>query len=278
MTSIAEGGRRPLLTGMARKMWAVSRLSFWNAATQSLGQLSGSFFLFVVMFVFVQLWQGVYSAAGEGLLAGFSLQQMIWYLAVAQVVGGSLTKVASDLDRELKEGTFTYRLLRPLSYIWFHLAYYLGERLPLAAANGLVTMGVAAWATGAPPISATGAAAFLLTWLLGAVLNYFLVIAIGLTGLWVEDTRPYIFIYSRLLMILGGMVIPLDLFPAGVQAVVSQLPLHLIVYGPARLLVRYDPARFVSLVLYQVGWIAVAVLVSLLIYRRGVKRLHVHGG
>ena len=58
---------------------------------------------------------------------------------------------------------------------------------------------------------------------------------IGLGAFWLEDTSGLLLIYSRVTMILGGMLIPLELFPESWQPVLRVLPFSSMVYGPARL-------------------------------------------
>lgn len=261
-----------------RQSIAIVRVSFRSKAVHFWAHLVGNFFLAVVMFVFVQLWRTVFSGAGVGSLNGFTLAEVIWYLAVAQSLGGTLSRLADDIDKEIKDGTLTYRLLRPVSYIHYHLATYLGNQVPTMALNSLIAMTVAYTAVGAIHIGVKNLAAFLVTWVMGLLLNFFLVMSVGLVGFWVEDTRPYSFLYSRLLMILGGMLIPLDMLPGVVRAVADSLPLRLIVYTPARLFVDYNKDVLVHTLWGQGAWLLGALGVCLFTYRRGVGRINAHGG
>jgi hypothetical protein len=64
---------------------------------------------------------------------------------------------------------------------------------------------------------------------------------IGLTAFWLEDTVGITLIYSRMTMILGGMLLPLELFPPVFKTALKMLPFGYIVSGPARLFVHPDP-------------------------------------
>lgn len=63
---------------------------------------------------------------------------------------------------------------------------------------------------------------------------------IGLGAFWLEDTSGLTIIYSRLTMILGGMLIPIGLFPESLQPLLKLLPFASIIGGPARLFVDPD--------------------------------------
>ena len=59
---------------------------------------------------------------------------------------------------------------------------------------------------------------------------------VGLSAFWLEDTSGLYLIYTRLTMILGGMLIPLDLFPGWLKNLVVYLPFPYLVWGPVHLL------------------------------------------
>jgi ABC-2 type transport system permease protein len=79
-------------------------------------------------------------------------------------------------------------------------------------------------------------------------------------------------------MILGGMLLPLEIFPPAVQPLLRILPFSSIVYGPARLFVHPDPAFLADLVVRQGAAIAIFALGVALVYRAAVKRIHANGG
>jgi ABC-2 type transport system permease protein len=90
---------------------------------------------------------------------------------------------------------------------------------------------------------------------------------IGLAAFWLEDTTGLLLIYSRVTMILGGMLIPLELFPARLQPILRALPFAGIVYGPARMFVHPELIFLADLVVRQgIAIGAFAVLVTV-VYR-----------
>ncbi|MGH2543764.1 MAG: ABC transporter permease, partial [Ardenticatenaceae bacterium] len=101
---------------------------------------------------------------------------------------------------------------------------------------------------------------------------------IGLGAFWMEDTSGLFLIYSRTTMILGGMLIPLELFPDAWQPILRWLPFASIVYGPARLFVRPDLAFLLDLLVRQGIFILLFALLIALIYRSAVRRIHANGG
>jgi ABC-2 type transport system permease protein len=101
---------------------------------------------------------------------------------------------------------------------------------------------------------------------------------IALSAFWVEETRGLEFVYNKFLFTVGGMLMPIELFPEALQHVVRWLPLQGVVYAPAKTAVAFDSVDLPSLLLMQAGWIVVFGLIAAAVYRRGVKKLNVNGG
>jgi ABC-2 type transport system permease protein len=101
---------------------------------------------------------------------------------------------------------------------------------------------------------------------------------VGLCAFWIEDTSGFTLIYSRMTMILGGMLVPLELFPDFARPIVEWLPFSSVVYAPARLFVRPNLELFASVIVRQTLSLLILSLIVFLIYRAGLKRIHSNGG
>jgi ABC-2 type transport system permease protein len=94
----------------------------------------------------------------------------------------------------------------------------------------------------------------------------------------VEETRGLEFVYNKFLFTIGGMLMPLELFPETLQRIGHWLPLQAIVYIPAKTAVAFDAAKLPGMLATQAVWIAVIGVVATLVYRKGVRMLNVNGG
>src|SRR5215213_3922028 len=101
---------------------------------------------------------------------------------------------------------------------------------------------------------------------------------IGLLAFLVEDVSAFMWIYQKLAFLFGGMLIPLDFYPAWLQTLAKVLPFAGMTYGPARLFVTPTTGLFVSVMMLQIIWIIVLALLLTFAYRRGVAYLTVNGG
>lgn len=234
--------------------------------------------LFLIIVVFVQLWRVTYAVTGAQRIAGFTLPQMIGYLVLTETIVMSNPRIEQVIDQEVRGGEIAYRLVRPVHYVAFHFWSAMGQALASLPVNFAVAS-LAAWLTlGDWVFPLAAAPAFLVAMTLGMAIHLLVSITIGLLAFWTEDTWPFAFVWTRLVMILGGMMLPLDAFPDWLARVAKALPMNLVVYGPARLGMRFDWSEFGTLVWHQLIWIAVLLGVVSWVFGKGARRLHVQGG
>lgn len=249
-----------------RSAWAYA----WN-------QLLSTLFLVVVLFVFVQLWRVTYAAQGSS-IDGFTLPQMIWYLVATEAIILSLPRVHVVLEQEVKDGDLALRLSKPYSYLGFHYASFLGEALVKLLILLLVGGATAYLMVGPIPFRLEAAPMLLVLYLTTHALNFFYIAAVGLLAFWVEEVQGLYLLFDRVKWILGGMLIPVAVYPDGVRRIVELLPFRHMIGGPAQLFVQFTWAGAWELLLNQVVWLAVFGLVCTGIYRLGVRRVDVNGG
>lgn len=95
---------------------------------------------------------------------------------------------------------------------------------------------------------------------------------------WFEEVRRFDLIYTRLLMTLGGMMLPLAVFPEFVERLAHFLPFQAVIYLPAKMMVTEPSGLWWSLWLKQIGWAFFSLGFMGLVYRRGVRNLDLNGG
>ena len=75
-----------------------------------------------------------------------------------------------------------------------------------------------------------------------------------------------------------GVIFPIEYFPAVVQPIIKFSPVYVVSYGPAKLFVDFSWYTFGTILTAQIIYIAIAALLCHLIYMKGVKKLNVNGG
>ena len=233
-----------------------------------------SIFIILIMFTFTQLWR----ATGQADRTGFSLAQLIWYLAFTEAIMTSVNTGAGEVDREVRSGDLAYRLARPLAYPLYHFGAALGERLLRFAINLLVGMGVALVVVGPLQIELLAFPLALSATLAGFVADWVWTMTISLLSFWFEDTFGLHLLYRRALMLLGGMLIPLEAYPAWLGRIARAPPFQYLVYAPARLFVRPDLAYWLDVIGVVLLVAGVGCVPLLVVYHLGLRQVSAQGG
>lgn len=251
----------------------VSLLSRLAYAGDALGRAG---FMVLILFIFSQLWRQALPDGSD--MAGFTAGQMVWYLMVTESLTLSRPAIEGAITEDVKSGNIAYQLIRPYGYVGYYLSLAMGEFLLRWPVNLLTGAMLAMWFVGTPFQLGVYILLGLLSALGGAVLGFLLTIGLALTAFWVEENRPFFWIYSKLVFTLGGLFVPVEVYPAWLRTVAARLPFEYMVSGPARLFVQFEWAFWRRIVWGQAMWLVVLLGVVWLLYRAGVKRVHVHGG
>jgi len=230
------------------------------------------------MAVFMALWTTAYGVSGRRELEGYTLGEMIWYLAMTETMILSSSRIFAEIAEAVRAGDLAYTLARPLRYPLFQVANSLGGTAPrflLNFATGCVVVLVVVRQVEG---SLAGLGAFLLLAALAFILDALFAVLVGLAAFWIEEVTPIYWMYNKMMFTIGGLFLPLELFPAGLQQAARWLPFQLMAYAPARALVKVEAAFVLQTLVAQAIYIAVLLAVVLLVWRVAQRRLVVHGG
>jgi ABC-2 type transport system permease protein len=260
------------------KYVAIARTRLMGALMYDRDVLIRSVFMLVALVVFVQLWTTTYAATGQSVVQGFSLRDLVWYLVITEVIALSTPRITQLIDTEVRSGDIAYALSRPYSYPLYQVASYWGETLLRIPINALIGAVVAGAAVGPPPATPASLLACLVLGVGAISMKAIIEVLIGLSAFWVEDTQPAEWIYNKFLLTIGGLFLPLELFPDWLAKLARALPFASISYTPARAFVSLDWSVVAPLALGQLVWLVLGWLALSVAFARATRRLTTHGG
>ena len=234
---------------------------------------------FILLFVFLNLWQYIYSDPNE-LINGYSMNQMIWYVVITEILWGSLAgrSLCNSISADVKGGNIAYNINKPYNYIGYSLAKHLGGAtvrciiyIILGISTGFLFLG------SFPNLNLFSIFAVLLTGILATIISSLLIIFIGLFSFIIEDSSPFYWVYSKLILVLGTLF-PIEYFPSVIRPILMYSPIFVVSYGPAKLFVDFSFSNFISILIAQIIYIFIAYGLCHLVYKKGVKNLNVNGG
>ena len=125
-----------------------------------------------------------------------------------------------------------------------------------------------------------------LTWLafLGSVtlavtVSFAIRYLIGLGAFWVLDVRGFVVVIGFVQLFCSGMVLPLVVFPAGLETALRLLPFAALIQVPAEVLLEKSTGWGLLAALgSQLGWAVVLLGAGRALTRHATRRLVVQGG
>ena len=261
-----------------RKYMEVSKITMSNSLVYFWNFLSKNLFFVFIMFMYLMLWRNIYGQKG-GTIGGLSINKMIWYLVVTELVTLSRTDIHSQVNEDVKTGNIAYLLNKPYNYVLYCFSYFVGE-----IGIKLVTNEIAGIAVGLIYVGTLENFNFiyfpliLLSILAGCTINFFIYIVLALTSFWFEENSAFFWIYSKLVFTLGGMLMPIDMFPNWLQSVAKYMPFAYVTYVPAKLAVDFSLTSFLSQFSVQLIYLGIFFTLAMALYRKGARNLNVNGG
>lgn len=260
-----------------RKYWSIFVIQFSNSLAYPGEFVGRSLMIIPFMWIFSQLWRVTFAASGNSVINGLTLPDTVWYLMMTETIELSRPRMANTIADAVKDGSIAYVLNRPYNFLLYHFSASMGETIFRAVLNALFG-GLIVWIMVGPPPTLLGFL-YVIPAVLGAwVLNFCIAVVIGLAAFVTEDVAAFQWIVQKLAFVLGGLLIPLDFYPAWLQAISRALPFSAMSYSPARLFVSPTPVNLLNTLEIQAAWVVGLGLLMALAYRRGVSALTVNGG
>jgi ABC-2 type transport system permease protein len=264
----------------ARVYWRLLAAGFRRQSAYRLAALGGlvaniTFGLLKVAILFATV-----RAAG-GTLHGYDTESMSTYVWLSQGLLGSVNLSGrTDLALRVKDGQVAVDFLRPVDLQASTLATEAGMSLFALLPRGLPSVLLGALTVGiAMPTSPVFYLLGAVSLILGIVISAATVYLIAVLGFWLIETRGLQILYMLASGFLGGLYVPLALFPQWLRIMATATPFPSIMMYPIDVLSGFGGAgRAAVLVLAQVAWLAVVAAIGQVLTRAGRRRLEVQGG
>jgi ABC-2 type transport system permease protein len=264
----------------ARVYWRLLVAGFRRQSAYRLAALGGlvanlTFGLLKVAILFATV-----RAAG-GRLHGYDTASISTYVWLSQGLLGSVNLTGrTDLALRVKDGQVAVDFLRPVDLQAATIAAEAGASLFALLPRGLPSVLLGAATVGvqlptSPVFYLLGAVSLLL----GIVISAATVYLIAVAGFWLVETRGLQILYMLASGFLGGLYMPLALFPHWLRLVATATPFPSIMMYPIDVISGLGGVGGAAgLVLAQLAWLAGVAVVGQLLTRAGRRRLEVQGG
>lgn len=221
--------------------------------------------------VMMALWIGM---AADGPVGGYGAADFAAYFLlvffVRQMTGAW---VVWELDRAIRLGELSPRLLRPLDPMWQDVADHAAEKLVRLPIIGLPVLAGLWWAEARLALEPAALLGFVALVFGAAALRFFQQYAFSLLAFWTDQAVGLERVFFSLMLVFSGSLAPLDLYPEAVRAVIPYTPFPYLVDVPVQVLLgRIEGAALVQALVVQAVWVALFVLLRWGLWRAGLRR------
>lgn len=270
----ARSGRRWL-----RKYTVIYKATLMENLQYVLNIVLGFVSYFMLLFIFISLWDYMYSDSSSR-IAGYTKEQMMWYVLITEMLwfGTRTRTVTRQVSNDIRQGNIAYQINKPYHYALYVLAKYTGEwsvRLPVYAVLSFV-MGMTMVGS-LEGISIYNLPLIIISVVLGITIDAVLRMCVSLIAFWIEDAAPFHWLYDKLILVVGT-IFPIEIFPKALQGIFKYTPIYVVTYGPAKLIVDFSTDACMRIFTAQIIYLAVGLIAMFAVYAKGVRKLNVYGG
>ena len=253
---------RDLLTTEIRRRM-IYRADFWVSAISGLAVRLGVAYFIV---------QAIFAGSGRSGIGGYTERGMLLYYVAAILVGKLVqtTELEQNISQDIYESGLTRYLLYPVPYAAVKYVQQLGALGPalvqilLFGAWVPFVVGIPGEVTLAAVLMALGAIA------VANLLQFLITFPIQLVAFWADNVWSLMVMHRFASALLGGMLVPLALFPEAVQRVLAALPFrYLFAFPVETLLGRVGPAEWAAGMAIGILWCGVIAIAGRAVWRRG---------
>jgi ABC-2 type transport system permease protein len=226
-------------------------------------------------------WNAAYADTDQ--VAGYSLPEMLAYTLGVLVLRNLVTvHVEWDIDYEVRQGTLSNYLVRPISpwIVWFvnQLSWRMWRTALVCPILAIALITVAP-SLELPSMDSTQVWGFLVSLLLAYLVCFLFKLVLGFTAFWLTNIQAVIGLSDVLVYLFGGILIPMQLLPEGLQQIALYLPLQSIFAFPLSVMLgRSQGADLIAGLTGQIVWCGLLGLLAVLMWRTGLRRYEAVGG
>jgi ABC-2 type transport system permease protein len=260
--------------------WAVMKRSFRRHATYRGATLAGLFTNTIFGFIQAYVMLAIFSQRGD--VGGFDRQDALTYVFVTQGFLMVINVFAGpgEISARVRSGDIVTDFYRPVDFQAYSLALDLGR-----ASFQLLARAVPPFLVGAAvfdlelPSSPAVAVGFAVATVLATVASFGFRFLVGLAAFWILDDRGPAQILGVIWMFFSGFILPINFFPAPLEALARVLPFQVMLQVPVEIFLgKHVGPDLLAALAVQLVWVVVLLGIGRVVLRSAMRKLVIQGG
>lgn len=211
-------------------------------------------------------------ASKQGNFSLTSTQFAQYFLTVFLVKEFTIVWMIWEFEKEVVEGTLSFRLLQPIDPVWHHGAMHLAERM----ARIPFTIGLAGLffflypeAFWLPKL--TTILLFIMVVALAFTLRFVIQYTFAIFAFWTERVASIEELWFLIYLFCGGVIAPLEVFPPVMQKILLWTPFPYLLHFPTAILIGL-PVNIPRGILMMLGWGIIFFILNRWLWKKGLKK------
>ena len=214
---------------------------------------------------------------------GYDYGSMIYYYLLTIVVSNLVTPTEDEwqIAADIREGQINSFLTKPVSYLAYRFSIFISGRLVFTAVTIPPIMGVLFYFRDYLrfPSDVMTYVCALLSLIMAALMQFFITYSLAMMAFWILEITTVVFIVYSFEYFLGGQMFPVDIMPAGIQAVMTWLPFYYELFCPIAIFMeRLRGPEMVQALAIQTGWLIATWAIARFMWKRGLGHYQAVGG
>jgi ABC-2 type transport system permease protein len=229
----------------------------------------------LILMIFWGLWRA--TSVAELVEVHTTPADLFWYLATTECIALAVGNPYRVVEASIGNGDIAAALLRPIPFAHAMLAEWAGQtlhRVVVLAAGGLVA---GLLITGNLPIDIATLPILLLSMAIGCVCVLLCNLQVGYAAAWMGSSTPIFWIWQKLLFVLGGLMIPLTLYPPTLRLVAKYSPFASMLYAPGSMMLDSSWSSMIASISLQCAWLVALSVVTWMVDSATTKRFLLQG-
>jgi ABC-2 type transport system permease protein len=257
---------------MITKYRAILRMKYVEMFSYQLSTMVWMFGTMVQPLITMMVWINIYPEQGDSFILYFTSLIVVERLTSAWDVW--------EMDRQIREGSFSYQIVRPFHPIHWAIAeniVYKGLFLVVLLPCWIILsffipslqlhLSISQWLL------------FLLAILLGAIIRFAFSFVFGILGFWMTKVTAIFAMFETVSLFISGRIAPFSLLPPVVKQISVYLPYRYMIGFPLEILTKSADSQ--TLLVGFIGsfiWTVLLILVIGWLWKAGLKKNQAVGG
>jgi len=268
------------------KYFSILRINWIHSLEYRANALIGLFAILSGLFIEYQIWSLIFESNNNatinmaGSSNGFTFEELIIFIFLSIIVGQlkSSWVTSSQMIIEIRQGLINKYLIRPISYFWYHFMMFVGVNSLYFIVYSLLVIVFMLIYPGVLFHTFISALGFLISLLLSIYLSYCIYFIMVCLSFWFGEVRSIVVAYNLGMLMISGQYIPIRLFPENILSIIKWTPIPYLVDLPVSIATGLiTVSTWTYDIFFACIWCFVLTIISLLIYKKGIKQYEAYG-